>query len=80
MRVFGILGLLLALAMVAVLASRQSKTLVAQAGPASAASATAQEQARTLQRKVADDVNSALQKSLERNAAGQEAASDAAQK
>lgn len=75
--VFGLLGLLIVLAIVGSLAKRQLQAVQVPLVPGGGASAAAlggtpAEASRQLQRKVADDVNKALQQGAARNdSAGQ---------
>ena len=58
---FGVVSLLIALAIVGFLAARQLKTAAPSASSGAAASGTVREQSQQIQQKVKDDVTKALQ-------------------
>ena len=70
--VFGVLSLLVALAIVGTLVTRQMKAMKMTTGivtgsPDAAGSATVREQSQQIQRKVADDITKALDQGAARN-------------
>ena len=71
--VFGVVSLLLVLAVIALLAKTQLRAVKAVAAPGPAASATPAEASRQLQQQVLRDINAAAQDGAARNDAAERA-------